>query len=441
MAPKKDKQKIGASQSSQPKTSETPTQTQSPKRVLPASMSQSRMAHPASIVPYAGHPPVPVIPIANRFTSLGTPIGSTVGPIRPNYQSALVSDYDPFAIVPPVAPIAQTSQSSTQFRKSSPYFPKDKVNLFIIEPLYEGISDPITIIRSYFPPNSHFFPPAPYKDLKFYRDILHETKSVEIKPIKDRDNPAVILYHSLYIQQILSQAEFSPHPYELKYLKSTHPYTYADYIDAWYNIFLHQTVDFSHSWLINFDAEFKSPFPYWFLHWWDQHGPTADVLPIEVHNLTNYYASKSQFNKQLLFFPKLLLFIARYKIPWIMKWNYHANWESKIMSRQYFVKWWDKFSMDRISIYVFKDFPQSDHPPKPSSPTGSVSSAISIDGKSKAELRALAAQLLDQASQMNDDEDNESSPSASSCQPGSSSFDPNIPFAQDPYDAYDLGSD
>ncbi|KAI5338518.1 hypothetical protein L3X38_017789 [Prunus dulcis] len=84
MAPKKDKQKIGASQSSQPKTSQTPTQTQSPKRVLPASMSQSRMAHPASIVPYAGHPPVPVIPIANRFTSLGTPIGSTVGSNCPN---------------------------------------------------------------------------------------------------------------------------------------------------------------------------------------------------------------------------------------------------------------------------------------------------------------------------------------------------------------------
>ncbi|KAI5327705.1 hypothetical protein L3X38_027101 [Prunus dulcis] len=207
MAPKKDKQKVGASQSSQPKTSQTPTQAQSPKRVLPASMSQSRMAHPASIVPYAGHPPVPVIPIANRFTSLGTPIGSTVGPIRPNYQSALVSDYDPFAIVPPVAPIAQTSQSSTQFRKSSPYFPKDKVNLFIIEPLYDGISDPVTIVRSYFPPNSHFLPPAPYKDLKFYRDILHETKSVEIKPIKDRDNPAVILYHSLYVQQILSQPD------------------------------------------------------------------------------------------------------------------------------------------------------------------------------------------------------------------------------------------
>ncbi|KAI5327703.1 hypothetical protein L3X38_027099 [Prunus dulcis] len=216
---------------------------------------------------------------------------------------------------------------------------------------------------------------------------------------------------------------------------------YADYIDAWYNIFLHQTVDFSHSWFINFDAKFRSPFPCWFLHWWDRHGPTADVLPTEVHNLTNYYASKSQFNKQQLFFPKLLLFIARYKIPWIMKWNYHVNWESRIMSRQYFVKWWDKFSMDRISIYVFKDFPQSDHPPKPSSPTGSVSSAISINGKSKAELRALAAQLLDQASQMNDDEDNESSPSASSCQPGSSSFDPTIPFAQDPYDAYDLGSD
>ncbi|KAI5333697.1 hypothetical protein L3X38_023829 [Prunus dulcis] len=343
-------------------------------------------------------PATPQSQLQTNFTSLGTPIGSTVGPIRPNYQSALVSDYDPFAIVPPVAPVAQSSQSSTQFKKSSPYLPKDKTNLFIIEPLYDGISDPITIIRSYFPPNSHFLPPAPYKDLKFYRDILHETKSVEIKPIKDIDDPTVILYHSLYIQQILSQSEFSRHPYELKHLKSTHPYNYADYIDAWYNIFLHQTVDFSHSWFLNFDAKFRSPFPYWFLHW--------------------------------------------YKIPWIMKWSYHVNWESRIMSRQYFVKWWDKFSMDRISIYVFRDFPQSDHPqPKPSSPTGSVSSAISIDGKSKAELRALAAQLLDQASQMNDDEDKDSSSSASSCQPGSSSFDPNLPYAQDPYDAYDLGSD
>ncbi|KAI5317341.1 hypothetical protein L3X38_037048 [Prunus dulcis] len=105
--------------------------------------------------------------------------------------------------------------------------------LFMIESKYNAISNPVTIAKSYFLPNSHFIPPAPFKNLKFYRDILHETQSITIKPIKDRDNPLVILYHSLYIHQIISEDQWSNHPYDLKVLQSELQYNYYDYIKAW----------------------------------------------------------------------------------------------------------------------------------------------------------------------------------------------------------------
>ncbi|CAL2277302.1 unnamed protein product [Prunus armeniaca] len=379
MAPKKDKQKEPvtnpSSQPSQPK----------PFRILQPSMNPVKTESPSQLVPFPGCSPIQV---SNRFSSLG----ATVGQIRPNCQSALVASYDPFQIIPPVA---QSSQSSTPLPKSSPYVPKDKSHLFIIEPIYDGISDPITIVKSYFPPNCHFLPSSPYKNLSFYRDILVKTKSVEIKPIKDRENPHIILYHSLYIHQILSQEEFNRHPYELKHLQSTHPYNYVDYIEAWYSIFLYEKVDFSHSWFINFDSKFKSPFPYWFLHWWEKHGPIANILLIEVHNLTNYFA------------------------------------------------------IAKVAKYVYKDFPQVVNPPNPHlvSPVGSCSS-LSIEGKSKSELQEIARQLIIQASQMNDDEDNDNSPasqSSSSCLPNPSPSKPHrwsdYEYSQDPYVAYDLNSD
>lgn len=133
--------------------------------------------------------------VRNRFSSLGT----TVGQISPNYQSALVSSYDPFQIS------TQITQLPSPLRKSSPYAPKDKTHLFIIESVLDNLSEPVAIAKHYFPPNFHFMPQSPYKSLKYYRDILNETQSVEIKPVKDCNQPHIILYHSLYIHQILSQ--------------------------------------------------------------------------------------------------------------------------------------------------------------------------------------------------------------------------------------------
>ncbi|CAL9012685.1 unnamed protein product [Prunus brigantina] len=166
-------------------------------RILPPSMSQNKPEVPKQLVPYPSCTPISIaqpISVANQFSALG----STVGQIRPSYQSTLISSYDPFS-----------ASSSVAFKKTSPYLPKSNFHLFVIEPNYNVNSEPVAIATHYFPPGFHYMPPSPYKSLKYYRDILLETQSVEIKPIKDRDHPEIILYHSLYIHRIISQEAFS----------------------------------------------------------------------------------------------------------------------------------------------------------------------------------------------------------------------------------------
>ncbi|BBG97758.1 hypothetical protein Prudu_006979, partial [Prunus dulcis] len=323
-------------------------------------------------------------------------------------------------------------------KKTSPYLPKSQSHLFVIEPLYDVHHNPVEIAKHYFPPGFHYMLSSPYKSLKYYRDILLETKSVEIKPIQDRDHPEIILYHSLYIHQIISQESFSSRPYELKVLQSKLQYNYSDYIDARYTIFLHQSEDFTHSWFINFDNKFKCSFPYWFLHLWEKHGPVDEILPVLVHELIRRYTKTAKFSKFDLFFPKQLLFIATYKVPWILKWSYRITKDARIFARQFSVKWWDKFEVQRIARYVYNDLSAK---PQATSPTGSVRSSLSVEGKSKSD--EIARQLIIQASWMDDDEDDNVSPASSSCQPLPDPVKPKSWYedSQDPYDAYDLHSD
>lgn len=189
----------------------------------------------------------------------------------------------------------------------------------------------------------------------------------------------------------------------MRTLKSKLQYCYADYIEAWYTIFLHQTIDFSHSWFINFDNKFKSPFPFWFLHWWEKHGPVAEILPLQVHEVTKYFSSRYTLKESELFFPNQLIFIANYKIPWILKWSYNVNWENKVLFRQFSVKWWYKFKVERIAEYVYRDYPPpvaSQKPTQKPSSSSTSHSSLQVEGKSKTELQEIARQLIIQASQM-----------------------------------------
>ena len=55
-------------------------------------------------------------------------------------------------------------------------------------------------------------------------------------------------------------------------------------------------------------------------------------------------------------FPPLLHFIKKYKVPWIIKWQYEK--EGDVLARRWYVKWWDKFShTHKIINLVSREFP------------------------------------------------------------------------------------
>jgi hypothetical protein len=131
-------------------------------------------------------------------------------------------------------------------------------NLFYVDSDFSHLKTAEVLAKAYYPPLWHFPTIHPLKSLKFYRDILFEIESDQIKPITDRQDQTKVLYHSLYVMKILNQNEWESYPHMCKRLfNHTVQYCYHDYIEAWYKIFLHQNENFSHSWFINFDKNFK----------------------------------------------------------------------------------------------------------------------------------------------------------------------------------------
>ncbi|KAL6284409.1 hypothetical protein ACE6H2_015338 [Prunus campanulata] len=140
----------------------------------------------------------------------------------------------------------------------------------------------------------------------------------------------------------------------------------------------------------------------------------------------------------------LLHFFAKYKIPWILKWSYQANWDSKHLTRHCVVKWWDKVILNNIINEVHANYPPIQMPVVQAKEASPSSSNASLKGKSKKELTELAKQLLAQVSQMKDEDDEDASPKSesSSSQVPSQQFSQKpkprwsdyVPNSQDPYD-------
>ncbi|KAI5350832.1 hypothetical protein L3X38_003723 [Prunus dulcis] len=259
----------------------------------------------SQIVPFLGYSPIPV---NNRFNPLSQPS------LHPNYQSALTSNYDPF-IVNPHASVPSPNQNPV---KRSNNATRSHCHLFVVESNLEDLCDPVKIAMKFFPPNLHYFPSHPSKSIKFYRDILYETQSIDIRPIKDKETNAT-MFHSLYIRQILMPHIWSRNPY--------------------------------------------------------------DQLPLQSGLTFNY------------------------------------------------VKWWDKFGIERIIQQVNIEFPPLQAPIHLVKDTSHSGSNASLQGKSKKDLKELAEQILAQVTQMNDEDSDDASPkseSASSQQPSQ------LPFSQKP---------
>lgn len=291
-----------------------------------------------------------------------------------------------------------------------------------------------------FPQTGISSPHIHKKTLAYYRDILLHHQSIVIKPIPDKNNPNITIYHSFYIHNIVSLKEWG-HPSQLKELPNhPAPYSYYDYIDAFSKVLYYENETFSHSWFLSFDHKFKSQIPSWFLRWWSQHGATPELLPSDLSEQVNYFKSVYPTDQHTSKIPTFLLFMAKYKVPWIFKWRYHI--QSDILTRQMLVKWWDTYKHQRVIDQVKQEFPvnimatpiRAIHPSPPEvstirlgSPSPSIRTSKSKTSKSKStKLLELAQQLIAQASQASDSSSEDSVTSKSP-------YDSLFQDAQDPF--------
>ena len=343
------------------------------QRRLPATLTQTPAPVKQESIPDSSS----ALAITNRFT----PLGSTVGNIRPNYQTALATPYDPYSSVRSPAP----SQPKTpSYAKTSPYVQNPHSEKLFSIPLHiDKNQPPERIAKLLLPPNFHFLPTESYKSLKYYQAILSETESIAIKPIYSTTHQNKILYHSLHIGKFLTELEWGIPLFHTKPLHTQHVlipnnhYNYYDYIQAWTNIFLHQTEDFSHSWFITFDKNFRLRFPAWFPDWWASHGPSSSIIPDDLrHVLTNNFQpsfDRSRFDNRVTIFSLLM---AKYKIPWILKWNFEMDTGGIYRTR--WVKWWDKFNHQKIIDLVKVEFPQASFQALPIKVSSSSSQALPV---------------------------------------------------------------
>ena len=265
------------------------------------SSSQPFVPPPLELV---GQYPQP-IQMINRYQLLGNIP-------RPNYSTALATD--PFASSSQSVSVTPFPANPVKSSRTD-YIKSHTTNLFYKEPSHPKSQLIHEIAKSHFGSGCHFILSHPEKTITYYKDILIHHQSVLIKPIYDRTYASKVLYHSIYIHSIVSQAEWGP-PYQLRDLPGhSIQYNYHDYVDAWFKIFLYQNETFSHSWYICFDQKFKSELPTWFLKLWTQYGAISDILPGDLFELVNYFSSVYPFTTHQRQFPSLLIFISKYKLP------------------------------------------------------------------------------------------------------------------------------
>ncbi|KAM2998063.1 hypothetical protein FF2_039764 [Malus domestica] len=77
---------------------------------------------------------------------------------------------------------------------------------------------------------------------------------------------------------------------------------------------------------------------------------------------------RSRFHYRITLLP---LFMAKYKVPWIMKWNYEVETGEVYRSRS--VKWWDKFNHQKIINLVISEFPITPALAIPATPVPAIS--------------------------------------------------------------------
>ena len=284
---------------------------------------------PATANPIVKKEPVSSLDIVNCLTLL-----STIP--KPNYSSVLASSYDSYALTT-VNQLVKTVYPNAS--NVSQYVKKQFVqNLFSIELNRASITNPF----SYFLPQFHWIPEHYQKNVQYYFDILCHKNSITIRAIKEKANSDKIIYHSVFLNHIISEEMWGPNLASIRMMPSSFvPYSYHDYLTAWFQFMLLQYEYMSHSWFVNFDKNFNFDLPLWLTHWWTQFGSTVEIFPDSLMNSFTYFKTVFKVDSYGAKFPPLLHFIKKYKVPWILKWQYEK--EGDVLTCHQYVKWWDKF--------------------------------------------------------------------------------------------------
>ena len=114
------------------------------------------------------------------------------------------------------------------------------------------IKDPLKLATDYFPLNFHCIPERNGKNLSYYSAILFHEKSVLIKSILDKIDKSKIIYHSIFILDMVTEEKWGLCP------TTTKPLPSSAIIQAWFKFMLFQVATMTHSWFVKFDKDFSS---------------------------------------------------------------------------------------------------------------------------------------------------------------------------------------
>ena len=200
--------------------------------------------------------------IANRYLVSTIPKPNYERPPhgQPSYSSTLATPapkaITPYTVEEPFGPIASQKPSFYPSRKGrSSYVKKPFIqHISYIEPYLVHIKEPLALAMEVLPPEWHYLPKHPEKNIKFYKSILIQEKSARIENILNKGDPPVVLYHKFIITSFVSCKEWGQHPSLLKTLTSLElQYSYYDYMDPFEKVLFYQNKNFDHSWFLMFD--------------------------------------------------------------------------------------------------------------------------------------------------------------------------------------------
>jgi hypothetical protein len=290
-----------------------------------------------------------------------------------------------------------------------------------------------------FPPRWNFQPEHSHKTQTFYEFILVDTNFVLLTHNKCRWDSSRTAFSKCVIKNVITPLQWRGLLWDQRKFSqpfSPPSYNYYDYQNAWYNAFYFQNDRFQHSWFFYFEKHLEiQNLPAWFHHWWSHFGPEQSILPLRRIDEKSKEQVERVYSKEQIYFPfslihiyenfqvppvfynlpKLLVFYARYSLPWIMGWDFAFSSSSpKFLVRQIYVRWWEKCIVDTseypkmISDYNLLD-PQTKtpfilHSPHKSDPQTKSPSKPHNPHKSKKELKK---QLQDALSQISDDFDDD----------------------------------